>query len=285
MTKKLKLTALLLAVLLVNVSLAAAQESKFAKLGQTKIHYKSYGKGKEALVLVHCWTCNLELWRDEIPELAQRARVIALDLPGHGLSDKPEVNYTMDLFASAVDAVLKDAGVERAVLVGHSMGTPVVRQFYRKYPQKTLAVAIVDGLIRPFASKEHRDQFMAPFRGPDYKEAGAQMFAGITATLSPADKERITSSYLNTPQYVIVSSMEGMNDELLYGPDKFKVPVFALLAKSPFWPPDTEEYLHSLAPDLEFQMWEGVSHYLFLDRPKEFDAALIAFLDKKKLLK
>jgi pimeloyl-ACP methyl ester carboxylesterase len=46
----------------------------------------------------------------------------------------------MDLFANAIDAVLRDAKVERAVLVGHSMGTPVARQFYRKYPQKTLAI-------------------------------------------------------------------------------------------------------------------------------------------------
>jgi pimeloyl-ACP methyl ester carboxylesterase len=285
MPKKLKLLIGAVALLLVNVSLGAAQESKFAKLDSTKIHYKSYGQGKDALVLVHCWTCNLELWRDQIPELSKRARVIALDLPGHGLSDKPKINYTMDLFASAIDAVLKDAGVERAVLVGHSMGTPVVRQFYRKYPQKTLALVIVDGLIRPFASKEHREQFMAPFRGPNYKEAGAQMLANITATLSAADKERVASSFLKTPQYVLVSSMEGMNDESLYGPDKINVPVFALLAKSPFWPADTEEYLHGLAPDLEFVMWDGVSHYLFLDRPKEFNAAVIAFLDKKKLLK
>ena len=285
MPKNLKLLIAAVALLLVNVSLGAAQESKFAKLDSTKIHYKSYGQGKDALVLVHCWTCNLELWRDQIPELSKRARVIALDLPGHGLSDKPKINYTMDLFASAIDAVLKDAGVERAVLVGHSMGTPVVRQFYRKYPQKTLALVIVDGLIRPFASKEHREQFMAPFRGPNYKEAGAQMLANITATLSAADKERVASSFLKTPQYVLVSSMEGMNDESLYGPDKINVPVFALLAKSPFWPADTEEYLHGLAPDLEFVMWDGVSHYLFLDRPKEFNAAVIAFLDKKKLLK
>jgi pimeloyl-ACP methyl ester carboxylesterase len=63
------------------------------------------------------------------------------------------------------------------------------------------------------------------------------------------------------------------------------VPVLALLAKSPFWPPDTEQFLRSLAPDLEFEMWEGVSHFLFMDKPKEFNAAVIAFLDKKKLLK
>jgi pimeloyl-ACP methyl ester carboxylesterase len=288
MTKNLKRVSFLFALLLVTASFAVAQndgDSKYAKLGANKIHYKSYGKGKDALVLVHCWTCSLELWRDHIPELSKRARVIALDLPGHGLSDKPETTYSMDFFADAIDAVMKDAGVEHAVLVGHSMGTPVVRQFYRKYPQKTLALVIVDGALRPFGTKEQRDQFTAPLRGPKYKEAGAQMFAAMGATLSDADKERVKASFLSTPQYVMVSSMDAMYTDTLYAPDKINVPVLAILAKSPFWAPDTEQFLRSLAPDLTFQMWEGVSHFLFLERPKEFNAAVIAFLDQKKLLK
>lgn len=286
MTKKYSLLSFaILACVLVSASFVVAQESKYARLDATKIHYKSYGKGKEALVLVHCWTCNMDLWREHIPELSKRARVIAIDLPGHGLSDKPQVNYTMDFFAAAIDAVLKDAQVDRAVLVGHSMGTPVVRQFYRKYPQKTLALVFVDGAIRPFGTKEQREQFMAPLRGENYKDAGKQMFAAMSSTLSETDKDRIRTSFLNTPQYVLVSSMEAMSDDALYATDKINVPLFALLAKSPYWPPDTEQFLRSLAPDLEYQMWDGVSHFLYMDRPKDFDAAVIAFLDKKKLLK
>ena len=285
----LKRVSILFVLLLASASFAVAKsadgESRFAKLGENKIHYKSYGKGKDALVLVHCWTCNLELWRDQIPEFSKRARVIALDLPGHGLSDKPQTTYSMDFFAEAIDAVLKDAGVEHAVLVGHSMGTPVVRQFYRKYPQKTLALVIVDGAIRPFGTKEQREQFTAPLRGPQYKEAGLQMFAAMASTLSDADKERVRNSFVSTPQYVMVSSMDAMGDDSIYATDKINVPVLAILAKSPFWPADTEQFLHSIAPDLSYQMWEGVSHFLFMDRPKEFNAAVITFLDQKKLLK
>jgi pimeloyl-ACP methyl ester carboxylesterase len=160
----------------------------------------------------------------------------------------------------------------------------VARQFYRKYPQKTLAIVIVDGGLRPFGTKEQREQFMAPLRGPNYKDAGAQMFAAMTATLSAADKERVKTSAWSTPQHVLVSAMEAMAEESLYGTDKINVPVLAILAKSPFWPPDTEQFFRSLAPDLEYQMWDGVSHFLFLDKPKEFNAAVIAFIDKKKLL-
>jgi len=285
--KNLKRISFLFAIsvlVLASASLSVAEE-KWAKLDNAKIHYVSEGKGKEAVVLVHGWTCNLGHWRDQIPELSKRARVIALDLPGHGMSDKPDTNYSMDYFAAAIDAVMKDAGVERAVLVGHSMGTPVIRQFYRKYPQKTLALVIVDGGLRPFGTKEQREQFMNSLRGPAYKDVGAQMFTAMTATLSEADKERVRSSFLNTPQKVLVSAMESMADESLYATDKINVPVLAILAKTPFWPADTEQFLRSLAPDLDYQMWEGVDHFLFMGKPKEFDAAVIAFLNKKNLLK
>jgi pimeloyl-ACP methyl ester carboxylesterase len=281
--KNLKHLSLMFVLLLASVSLVAAQE-KYAKLDTMKIHYFSEGKGKNAIVLVHGWAGDLTLWRDQTAELSKRARVIAVDLPGHGMSDKPEVKYDMDLFAAAIDAVLKDAGVERAVLVGHSMGTPVVRQFYRKYPQKTLAIVIVDGGLRPFGTKEQREQFITPLRGPNAKEAGLQMFNAMTTTLPATDKERVLTSFRATPQPVLVSAMEAMADESLYATDKINVPVLAILAKSPFWPADTEQFLHGLAPDLEYQMWDGVGHFLFLDRPKEFNAAVIAFLDQKKLL-
>jgi pimeloyl-ACP methyl ester carboxylesterase len=286
---KLKYTRALFAIMALVVAATSAAafdgESQYAKLDGARIHYKSYGKGKDALVLIHGWGSNLTFWRDQIPEFAKRNRVIALDLPGHGESDKPEIAYSMDLFANAIDAVMRDAKVERAVVMGHSMGTPVARQFYRKYPQKTLGIIIVDGGLRPFGTKEMREQFLAMFRGPNYKEAGAQMFAQMSGTLAPADQERIKTSFSNTPQHVLVSAMESMNQDSLYGPDKMNVPVLAILAKSPFWQPDTEQFFRSIAPDFELHWFEGVGHFIMMEKPKEFNEMVIAFLDKKALLK
>jgi pimeloyl-ACP methyl ester carboxylesterase len=264
----------------------ATEKSHFATLDGARIHYQSYGKGREALVLIHGWTCNLDNWRDQVPDFAKRNRVIALDLPGHGQSDKPQIPYTMDLFARAIDAVMRDVKVDRAVLVGHSMGTPVARQFYRKYPEKTLAIVIVDGGLRPFGDKQMRENFLAMFRGPDYKENAVKMFAAMAGPQLPAEpQERIRTSFLNTPQYVLVSAMEGMNIDSLYVPDKINVPVLAILAKSPFWAADTEQFLRSLAPKIEFQMWEGVGHFLMMEKPKQFNEAVISFLNQNSLLK
>ena len=260
-------------------------ESKYATLNGAKVHYQNYGSGSEAFVLIHGWTCNLSHWRYQIPEFTKRARVIALDLPGHGQSDKPDISYTMDHFAVAIDSVMRDAKVDRAVLVGHSMGTPVARQFYRKFPQKTLAIVIVDGALRPFGDKATRDQFLAMFKSPNYKEAGARMFEQMTPLMSPEDKKQVLAGMAATPQSVMVSAMQSMNDESLYTTDKIKVPVLAILAKSPFWPADTEQFFRNLAPDFEFYMWDGVDHFLHMEKTREFNDTVLAFVNKKNLLK
>jgi len=261
-------------------------ESRWTTLDGARIHYVNYGKGSEALVLIHGWTCNLDNWRDQFSDFAKRNRVMAIDLPGHGQSDKPQITYSMDLFARAVDAVMRDAKVKRAVLVGHSMGTPVARQFYRKYPQKTLAIVIVDGSLRPFADKAMMDRLIGGFRGANYKEAVSQMLTAISGpNLSTEARERIKASSLNTPQHVIVSAMEGMADSSIWGEDKINVPVLAIMAKNPFYPPNVEESFRKIAPQIEFQMWDGVGHFLMMEKPKEFNAAVLQFLDKNKLLK
>ncbi len=256
-------------------------DTRQVMLDGARINYQSHGKGEEALVLIHGWSSNLDFWRDQASELAKRNRVIVVDLPGHGQSDKPQTTYSMDLFARAVDAVMNDAGVKRGVLVGHSMGTPIMRQFYRKYPEKTLALIIVDGSLRPFGDKKLMEALLAGFRGPNFRDVGKQMFAGMSGpNLSPEIQQRILASFMNTPQHVVVGAMEGMADDSIWGLDQIKVPVLAVMAKSPFWPPDTEQYYRGIAPKLEFQMWEGVGHFLHMEKPKQFNDAVIAFLDK-----
>src|SRR3989442_3269520 len=188
---------------------SANGESHFTTLDGARIHYVNYGKGSEALVLIHGWTMNLASWRDQVSDFAKRNRVIVIELPGHGQSDKAQVTYSMDLFARAVDAVMRDAKVKRAVLVGHSMGTPVARQCYRKYPEKTLAIVIVDGSLRPFGDRAFMDRLIAGFRGPNYQQVVSQMFAGMAGpNLSAEANQRIQASYQNTPQHVIVSAIE-----------------------------------------------------------------------------
>jgi pimeloyl-ACP methyl ester carboxylesterase len=260
-----------------------ALKSHFARYGETRVHYQAGGKGQEALIFVHGWTCDASFWRAQVGAFPA-TRVIALDLPGHGRSDKPRVDYTIDYFARSIEAVMRDAGIKRAVLVGHSMGTPVIRQFYRLYPEKTLGLVMVDGALRLMLPKEQMEQFAGRLRS-DYRTVAPQMVDGMLMPLKDAKlKSEIRRAMLSTPDYVAMSAMSGMSDEKVYEKDPITVPLLAVLAKSPFWPGDTEQFLRTLAPALEFYMWSGVSHFLMMEKPQEFNQTVQAFLSKNRLL-
>ena len=72
---------------------------------------------------------------------------LLIDLPGHGLSDKPDIPYTKEFFARAVNSVMADAKLRKATLVGHSMGTLIAVQFLRMYPEKVAGLVFVDGYV------------------------------------------------------------------------------------------------------------------------------------------
>ena len=264
----------------------AKPESRFAKLDAIRVHYQNYGKGKDALVFVHGWTCNLSHWKESAPVFSPHTRVIAIDLPGHGESDKPEkIDYSIDLFARAIDAVLVDAEVERATLVGHSMGTPVIRQFYRKYPTKTRALVIVDGSLKPFGTRESMEPMLANLRGPDYKKFAETFVNFLAQTMKDKKKlEEVRSGMLATPQYVMVGAMEGMLNPDIWKQDKITVPTLALMAPNPAWNAEYEKFARELAPGIDYQVFPGVSHFLMMDEPQKFNDAVMAFLKKNKLI-
>src|SRR3954469_20056369 len=121
-----------LATALASNAQPIVSESKFADVDHVKVHYTNYGKGETALLLVHGWACDETIWADQAPALAEKIRVITIDLPGHGQSDKPNtIEYDKNLYARAIEGVIKDSGVKSAILVGHSNGAPFIRECYR----------------------------------------------------------------------------------------------------------------------------------------------------------
>jgi pimeloyl-ACP methyl ester carboxylesterase len=261
--------------------------SKFARSGDLKVHYKSLGEGKAALVFVHGWCCDHTVWGDQAAALNGQARLLFVDLPGYGKSDKPKIEYTPEVFAKGVEAVVKDAGVEQVVLVGHSMGTPVVRQFYRLFPDRTKGLVFVDGSLRPFTTDPaQREQFLSTFKEETFKETAPKFLSQMFMKDSPtALKERIERLVGEADPRVAISSMRNMVDEKWWKEDPVKVPAQALMAKSPFWTGDYKAFVKKLVPDLDYREFDGVGHFLFMEKPKEFNAALTEFLRKQGVVK
>ncbi|NOT46254.1 MAG: alpha/beta hydrolase [Acidobacteria bacterium] len=285
---RVKKSIVLFIILAAIVAAAIAQTQKptdsWAKFDNVKIRYYDIGnkKAKNALVLVHCWTCNVEFWKDSLYAFPNY-RVIAMDLPGHGQSDKPRVDYSMEYFARAVDAVMKKAKVDKAVLVGHSMGTPIIRKYYELYPNKTLGLVLVDGALLSFGPKDEVEKFFQPLLA-DYKNGAPKFIDGMLEPTQAQIKPFIRSTMLATPDYVGASAMRLMLDDSFASHGKIGVPVLATMAPSPYWPKDIEQQYKAIAPTIDFQAWTGVSHFLHMEKPKEFNDAVSAFIAKNKLL-
>jgi sigma-B regulation protein RsbQ len=261
--------------------------SHYAKLDTNRIHYVSLGIGKETLVFVHGWSCNLDFWRFQLPALQDKAQLILIDLPGHGQSDKPQLAYTIDFFARAVDAVMRDAKVERATLLGHSLGTPIICRFYRHHPEKTAALVAVDGALRGFnPSPEQKEQFIAPYRSPQYREA-AEKFVDSMFPFDGTEalRARAKAAMLQTPQYVMASALENMFDNAAWEPKQIDVLLLVLNARNPLWSADYEAHVRKIAPQVDYRVMEGVGHFLMQEKPAEFNAMLLDFLQKQSLVK
>ena len=280
-----KLAVSLVIALLGTLQLfAQAPKSKSVDFNGVRINYYDIGnqKSKQALVLVHCWTCNVEFWKDSYNAFPN-SRVIAMDLPGHGTSDKPKIDYSMEYFAKSVDAVMRKAGVNRAVLAGHSMGTPIIRRYYELYPKKALGLVVVDGALLPMGPRADVEKFFEPLF-KDYKAGVPGFIEGMLPSVDSDLKAFIRTSMLATPDYVGTSAMKLMLDDAYAAHGKIDVPVLAVMAPSPYWPPNLKEQYLSAAPKTDFQMWTGVSHFLQMERPKEFNSLVAAFIAKNRLL-
>ena len=267
----------------------AVAKSHFANYGTNRIHYLTAGKGKQTIVFVHGWSCNSGFWREQLPGFADKARLILVDLPGHGRSDKPQTRYTPDFFAGAVLAVMRDVHVDQAVLVGHSLGTAVICRVYAQSPTMVAALVVVDGFLRRRKMPpEEAEKYVSRYRAADYRDQMARFVHGVFAGKgTEALQDRVLSEMLQTPQHVIVSAMEEplvAADQPDWDLQKVDVPLLVIRARSPMWGDEDEKYVATLSSRTDYHVMDGVGHFLMLEKPAEFNAALTDMLGKVNLI-
>ena len=96
-----------------------------------------------ALLLLHGLGCDHTTWRSVIPALARRYTVIAPDLLGHGLSDKPRADYSVGGYANGMRDLLTVLGIDKVTVAGHSFGGGVAMQFAYQFPERTERMVLV----------------------------------------------------------------------------------------------------------------------------------------------
>ncbi|MDR0239711.1 MAG: alpha/beta hydrolase [Deltaproteobacteria bacterium] len=254
-----------------------------------KIAYLEAGRpDAQALVFIPGWSCDASFWRLQIPEFSKLYHVIAVDLPGFGKSGKPHDRaYTPEFFARSLHAVIQDAKITSPVLIGHSMGYSVCRQYMIIFPDAIRAVVNVDGAhfripetpeVRAAFGKNVR-QLLSGLEGPDRKEAVRQFvestFYGQTP--KPLQKE-IMAAMSSADHYAATSAVRELFRLDQWRATSFNVPCLALYALAENLPPTHEAYMRTVFPRLTYEIWANTGHYLMLEQPRRFNATLNKFL-------
>jgi len=261
------------------LTLSCALALSAASVEGIKIHSSTAGKGPKTVILVHGWTCDETTWNSQIPALSEKYRVVTLDLPGHGQSIAPaDKKLSMDLFAKAIEAVRKDSKADQVVVVGHSMGTPVVIQYARLYPQHVAAMVFVDGGVNLRPGGPLPDP--KAMSGPDGKKARESMIRSMfSQSTTPEMQQHILTMMLGAPESTAVGAMQATFDPANWTGDVFKQPILGLYADHSR--AGDREYIKGHFPNMDYEEIPGTGHFLMLEKPEEFNRLLIAFLDKQ----
>jgi pimeloyl-ACP methyl ester carboxylesterase len=252
-----------------------------ASVDGLKIHYTSTGSGPRTVFLIHGYTCDETSWSEQSP-IAKQYRVVTVDLPGHGKSDVPKVEqFSMDLFARAIEAVRAELGVNRIVLTGHSMGALVVLKYAHNYPEHTIALVFADGLMpigNPTdASAKQQGQAMSGPAGRRNRETMVGSFFNTAST--PAIQAKVKEMMLSSPETTAVGAMIASREPAGQTTGIPNVPILGIYAGRPLSP---KEVVQARFPATEYVQIPSTGHFLMMEEPAKFNELLLAFLAKQK---
>lgn len=243
-----------------------------------RIAYIVAGEGETTLVFIHGWSCDARYWRNQIPAFAEDYQVIALDLAGHGHSSLNREDCTMLSFALDVKAVVDREHVERAILVGHSMGGAVIAEAARLMPENVIGIVGIDTLqnVAERHSQQFIDDMVAPFDA-DFTNATrnfvATMFPDgsdprlvdwVREDMSSAPKATALSAFRNYLQQYVDGEAARVFEGVL-------IPVVSINAR--LWPSDPAMNSRHIA-DYRLHYIDGTGHFPMLEKPEEFNAIL-----------
>jgi pimeloyl-ACP methyl ester carboxylesterase len=238
------------------------------------IAYHIEGKGRPALVFVHGWNCNRSYWRDQVAYFARTHTVVAIDLPGHGESGAERKDWTIPAFGADVAAVVKEEGLKRVLLVGHSMGGEISLEAARLLPDRVIGIIGVD-TFQDFAatvSPEEIASAVAYYRA-NFK-ASMEMIARSMFPwgVDPNLVERVVRGMTTANPGISLAVMESLFG---YRPERalraVRIPIRVINSDRR---PTNIAGNRQLAASFGARIMTGHGHFLFLEAPGEFNHVL-----------
>ena len=260
--------------------------SMYVRMDSVKVHYKTSGRGDKAVVFVHGFGCDMYSWERQFEGLKgiKGLRMIFMDLPGFGGSDKPHVDYTLQYFADAVNAVMAAESVDSAVLVGHSLGTPVCRQVLLTGGKG--ALCDIDGVYCFYSdpvSHEYEaaiQAFADSFTGEDCR---ANIEGFVTSLAGPDTPASITEYAMSTmpltPEYVASSTMRNLVERKWWTGEPILVPVKIICTQNSGLDPDNKEKMAALYPRMDYTELTTCGHFIQMEQPELVNEQILDLLD------
>ena len=243
------------------------------------LFYEEAGSGRPPIVLVHGWCCDHTFMAPQFAHFRNAHHILAVDLRGHGQSDRPHQAYTIPAFADDLAWICKELTVERPVVVGHSMGGAIALELAAQMPDLPSAVVLLDSAVLPAHDAWAGVQpVIARLRTPGYQDAMRQ-FIGDVFFLPTDDQQRkaqIIDAMLATPQHVLAPAFEGIfvwDSAAAVG--KCRVPTLYIASTRPRG--DVAQF-RELCPQLVHGQVVSSGHFVQLEVPNQVNAMIERFL-------
>lgn len=253
--------------------------AKSATRDGVTLRYEEAGTGEPALLFIHGWTCNRTNWSHQFAHFAKNHHVVSVDLRGHGESDKPDEDYSIDGFVEDIVWLIGQLGLDKPVIVGHSMGGCIAMHLARKHPEVASAVVLIDSPIVPLpeAMAPIRAQLFAGFDSPAYAEVAAgfarQFF--FDANTPPEVAEHIMGS-LGAPQRVTLTALRSALSPENQTAGPIPVPSLFIRAQTAY---ATEDQLREHVPGMGV-ITVPAAHFIQIEQPAATNNIISDFLDK-----
>ena len=243
-----------------------------------EIHFDRQGDGSPTLIFVHGWANDRSIWEAQVAHFSEKYKVVNIDLPGFGESGNNRQHFTIGSFGEDVATVIRKLNLEQVVLIGFSMGGPVVIETASTVPELTTGVVLIDGLgdieakIPESAISDAASSAMDLVANPTndklvsggfYKKNTETSFQRVLAMLQDAPRIGWRESLLDSKRW--------HNEDCIKSISQLQVPIIAINSE---YPPTEVETFRKYVPSFQAKIVADAGHVVMWDAPEEFNRLL-----------
>ncbi len=261
-------------------------QENYATVNGNKIRYLDDGDSKDVIVLLHGLGGMAERWLPIIPLLSKEYRVIALDLLGYGQSDKPQIDYTVELFKKTTLGLLETLSLQNVCMLGTSLGGEIVAECVTAQSPLIKKIVMVSpaGIMKKSTPALDAYTMAALYPNHESVRLAYQMMLGKDREISEQSIENFISnmSRPNT-KMVFLSTLLGMKNSppLKEKLGLIKVPVLLIWgSEDKMIPLEYSKDFVSSIPNCKFVIMNGCGHIPYEEQPTEFSKLVLDFLSK-----